>query len=232
MTTIDDIREQRLLQKQAEVIGTMVRSITLFEGKKGRGKTLAAVAVGHSMGKIFDIPTVVVGTRMDLKREYYGRYTFVDEKEFINQLDSISKVSKNTPDEIVGDLIERTLKQMGVVIREAVLIFDESYKLFDSRSPSDKLVKVFGYFVAQSRHYRSTIIMTSPHRDMIDKRVRRQIDWFGRCSTNRRTNVTRVRLTGGVEAQKLVIYGPNYWPMYETENLVGFRAKSLQIGGE
>tara|TARA_B100000749_G_scaffold76440_1_gene57441 strand:- start:5414 stop:6187 length:774 start_codon:yes stop_codon:yes gene_type:complete len=224
-------KQEKLLQKQAEAIGSLVRQITLFEGKKGRGKTLAAVAMAYQMREFFDIPTVVIGSSMDLTPAY-GPHVFLDEREFIDNLDKMTKISKGTADQEVGDAIETVMENMGISIHDSLLVFDEAYKFFDARTPSDKLVRVFGYFVAQSRHYKSTIFLISPNRDMMDKRVRRQIDWFGRCFTNRRTNVTTVRLTGGVESWKLRVNGPTYWPMYDTHAILGFRAKHLNINTE
>jgi SpoVK/Ycf46/Vps4 family AAA+-type ATPase len=220
-------RQYYLMQKQAGAIGQLVRQITLFEGKKGRGKTLAAVAVAYQMKEFFDMPVTIVGSSMDLVKETFGDYEFLDERDFINELDKMTKITKQTEDSEIGDAVEVLLERMGIKITNSLLVFDEAYKFFDSRSPSDKLVKVFGYFVAQSRHYKSTIILVSPNRDMIDKRVRRQIDWVGRCYTNHKNHVTTVRLTGGVESFRLKIFGPNYWDMYNTHSLLGFRAKHL-----
>ena len=80
---IAQAKQEKLLQKQADAIGSLVRQITLFEGKKGRGKTLAAVAMAYQMREFFDIPTVVIGSSMDLTPAY-GPHTFLDEREFID----------------------------------------------------------------------------------------------------------------------------------------------------
>ena len=227
--TPEQIKVLKIRYKQAEVLGNLQRSVTLLEGKKGRGKTLAGVAVAYQLKELFGIPTVVVGTSMDLVRAKYGDFTFLDEKEFINHLDKLTTVTKNTDEDTVRDAIEETLKTMGVSVTNACMVFDEAYKFFDSRTPSDKLVRVFGYFVAQSRHYKCSIILLCPFRDMIDKRVRRQIDFYGRCFTSNKTHITTVRLSGGMDSWKLKIFGPNYWDMYDTHALVGFRAKHLMI---
>ena len=221
-------KEQRLLIKQTEALGTLVRSITFFEGKKGRGKSLAALAMSYQMREFFGMPVVVIGSSMDMTDDY-GPYTYLDEREFIGNLDSITKVTKSTDQDTVDNAVETALGNMGVTVYDSLLIFDEAYKLFDARTPSDKLVRVFGYFVAQSRHYKATIFITSPNRDMIDKRVRRQIDYFGRCFTNKKTGITTVRLRGGAESWKMRIFGPNYYHMYNSWNLLGYRAKHLQI---
>ncbi|KKL56721.1 hypothetical protein LCGC14_2242610, partial [marine sediment metagenome] len=224
------IRLLKIRYKQAEHLQKMIRSVSLLEGKKGRGKTIAAVSICYNLKEFFDIPTVCIGSSMDLVKSEYGNYQFLDDKEFINELSKLTSVGKSTEDSEIGGAIEETLKTMGVTVTNACLVFDEAYKFFDARTPSDKLVRVFGYFVAQSRHYKCTILLLSPYRDMIDKRVRRQIDYYGRCFTNQKTHYTTVRMSGGMESWRFKIFGPNYWEMYDTHVLLGFRAKHLQIG--
>ena len=223
-----DIKELKVLLKQIESLGSLVRNITLLEGKKGRGKSLAAIALANKMRKFFGIPTVTIGSNMDLQ-DTFGPYVYLNEKDFINNLEGITKISKATEEGELGDAIETVMSHMGVSVTNALLIFDEAYKFFDCRTPSDKLVRVFGYFVAQSRHYKSSIMLLSPNRDMIDKRVRRQVDFFGRCFTNHKTHITTVRLRGGADSWRMRIYGPKYWDMYDTHALLGFRTKHLQF---
>lgn len=228
--TPEELQLLKIRYKQAEALEPLIRSVTLLEGKKGRGKTLAAVAIAKMLKEMYGIHTVCIGSSLDLNRQTFGDFTFLDEKEFIQDLEKITQVSKHTDDEIIGNAIDSLLKAKGIVVTNAVLIFDEAYKLFDARTPSDKLVRVFGYFIAQSRHYKCTIMLLCPFRDMIDKRVRRQMDYYGRCFTNKRTGLTTVRITGGLDSWKFKIYGPTYWDMYDTHAMVGFRAKHLQIG--
>lgn len=238
-----EARRQANVAKKKQLLVNLVNQVTLLEGKKGKGKTLAAVAIVKSVRELYDKPVVIIGSKMGLTEEF-GDYTFLDEKQFVNELDSVAKISKSTPDEAVQGAVEKALRNLGVNIYNAVLVFDEAYKLFDARTPSDKLVRVFGYFVAQSRHYGITIVLISPHRDMIDKRVRRQADWYGRCSTTCKSlpdpetgkpvcvrpqcpHRTTVRFIGGATRFKLSMYGPDYWPLYDTWSLVGFRQSHL-----
>jgi len=239
-------RQQRNLGKLKQLLSYLLNSIVFLEGKKGKGKTLAATAIIHQLRELFGKPVVVIGTKMGLNANF-GPFVFLDEKQFINELDKISTISKNSPDSEVENAVHTALQNLGVDIMNATLVFDEAYKLFDARTPSDKLVRVFGYFVAQSRHYNITIILIAPNRDMIDKRVRRQIDWFGRVSTTckslpnpetgrpmcvrpRCPHRTTVRFVGGIDKFKFTIYGPNYWDKYDTWAVVGFRSSHLKIG--
>lgn len=238
--------QQKNLAKLRQLIGYLVNQIVFLEGKKGKGKSLGAVGITKNMKELFNKPVVVIGTKMGLN-ENFGDYTYLDEKQFIAELEKVSAVSKDTTDTDLGEAVDAALKKLGVDIMNAILIFDEAYKFFDARTPSDKLVRVFGYFVAQSRHYNITMILIAPNRDMIDKRVRRQIDWFGRASTTCKSlpnpetgqlecirpgcpHTTTVRFIGGIEKFRLRFYGPTYWNMYNSTQVVGFRDSSLKIG--
>lgn len=241
--------QYKLAKNQATLRGILIRlldQIFFIEGKKGKGKTIATVAICHDLREMFGKPVIIVGTKMGLT-EKFGPFTFLSEKQFIAELDKIAKISKSTPDGEAESAIVTALKAMGVLIMNATIIFDEAYKLFESRGGgADKLVRLFGYFVAQSRHYHLTIGVIAPHRDMVDKRVRRQIDFYGRASTTCKSipdpqtgrpvcvrwkcpHTTIVRFRGGATRFKLKVWGPSYWDKFDTWALVGFREKSLQI---
>jgi len=247
-TASEEIRYLRALRMQAwnrQLLSRLLNCVSLIEGKKGKGKTLSAVAIGYNMREEFGRPVVVVASKMGLS-ESFGDYTFLDERSFINELDKVAKISKETPEDVVADAVQSALESLGVSIVNSIIIFDEAYKLFDSRTPSDKLVRVFGYFVAQSRHYNITILLLTPDRGMVDRRVRRQVDWFGRCTTTCRSipdpetnepvcirprcpHRTVLRFRGGAERFRLHFFGPNYWHMFQTYALVGFRQSHLRI---
>ncbi|KKN33908.1 hypothetical protein LCGC14_0799010 [marine sediment metagenome] len=240
------LREERNRLKLQQLLAHFWNQIVFLEGKKGKGKTLAAVAIVKQLRDLFGKHVVCIGSRLGLT-EAFGEHTFLDERRFIEELDKIRLISKDTDDAQVQTAVEGALASLGIDIMDATLVFDEAYKLFDARTPSDKLVRVFGYFMAQSRHYNITIVLVAPNRDMIDKRVRRQIDWFGRCSTTCRSvpnpetakpmcvkrgcpHRTTVRFIGGAERFKLTIYGPTYWDLFDTWTRVGFRESHLRIG--
>ncbi len=236
----EDQNEIRLRQ----LISNLLNQVILLEGKKGKGKTIAGVGIIQALRDLFGRPVVIIGSKMGLTEEF-GDFTYLDERKFIDELDKIASLSKSSSEDEVSSTVETALENLGINIMNATLVFDEAYKLFDARTPSDKLVRVFGYFVAQSRHYGITIILMSPNRDMIDKRVRRQIDWFGRCTTTCKTvpnpetaapecvrfrcpHRTRVRFIGGIDRFKLNLYGPNYWPLFDTWAKIGFRESHLK----
>ncbi len=215
---------------QLKTFHPLIYNTTMLQGSKGTGKSITAVGMSYFMRTVFGLDTVVVGTSLDLN-DKFGPNTFLDEREFVEQLASITQVGKDTTIEELKVPIDQALKEMGIKIHGSLLIFDEAYKLFDARSPNDKLVKLFGYFIAQSRHYKCTILLLAPSRDDLDKRVRRQIDYLGDCSKNERRNtiITRFRSLKSHESWTLETYIPNYQHMYDTHAFVGFRTKQMQI---
>ena len=226
----------RAQEKRMDILSRVVESCTMLEGKKGRGKTITGVALSYNLREAFNMPTICVGSRMGLIKDIYGPYEFIDEREFLDILENITAVSKFTPEKQLGLAIDEALKSMGINILGANMVFDESYKLFDSRTPSDKLVRIFGYLIAQMRHYHLTVLLLTPHRDMVDKRVRRQVDNMGRCFFNKRREKCTVWLRGGGSTWKMSVnnidqFGmrPNYYDMYDSWTLLGFRKKHLDI---
>lgn len=233
------IKQRKNDIKVRRMLSMLLNQIVLLEGKKGRGKSLATVAVAKQIRDYFGKPVVIVGTKVGLTPAF-GEFSFLSEKDFVQELDKLSDITNDSKEGEVETAIGRALKTLGVNIMNSTIVFDEAVKLFDSRSPSDKLVKLFGYFVAQSRHYNITIVITIPNRDMLDKRIRRQIDWFGRCSTTCRTlegkcvrpgcpHITTVRFVGGIDNFKFRVRSETYWPLYNSWAIVGFRPSATNI---
>jgi hypothetical protein len=99
----------------------------------------------------------------------------------------------------------------------------------------DKLVQLTGFFVAQQRHYHVTTIFTSPVREMIDKRVRVQLDWQGRVYHNKYTHIARCRLVSGIDVVTYEVDGASdaehvpFYDMYDSWGMLGFRRTQLAI---
>ena len=200
---------------------------------KGRGKTLSAVAIAYQLRERFNRHVITVGSKMGLKPEF-GDFTDLTETEF---KDALGKIQDVIDEKAGAEEVVKALLRKGVDLMYATIAFDEAYKLFDCRTPSDKLARLFGYFMAQQRHYHCTTLLLTPNRDMVDKRVRQQLDWQGRCFHNKWTHRCTVRLVGGLETMTFTLSGTDdtyhlpYYSLYDTHTLVGFRRKHLAIEG-
>jgi hypothetical protein len=158
----------------------------------------------------------------------------MSESQFRDELNNLS-VAANEEDN--AENVAKAFEKYGISILYATLVFDEAYKLFNSRSPMDKLVQLFGFFIAQSRHYHVTIIILTPDASMIDgKRVRPQMDWKGRVYHNKYTNKARLRLVAGIDTITLEVDGMNdpspdnpFYFMYDSWALLGYRSNQLKI---
>jgi len=218
--------------KEEDALARLVETSILLEGKKGRGKSLSAVAITYQLRERFNRHVITVGTKMGLSPEF-GDSEVLSETQF---KDVLGKIQDVVDEGVVAEGVVNALKANGVDLMYSTLVFDEAYKLFDCRTPSDKLARVFGYFMAQQRHYHCTTLLLTPNREMVDKRVRQQLDWQGRCFHNKWSHKCTVRLVGGLETVTFTFNGIDdtyhtpYYDMYETHVLTGFRRKSLDIG--
>jgi len=216
--------------KEEDALARLVETSVLLEGKKARGKTLSAVAICYQLRERFNRHVITIGSKMGLKPEF-GAFENLTESQF---KDALGKIQDVVDEEAGAEEVVKALRSKGVDLMYSTLVFDESYKLFDCRTPSDKLTRVFGYFMAQQRHYHCTTLLLTPNRDMIDKRVRQQLDWQGRCFHNKWTHKCTVRLVGGLETMTFTLSGIDdtyhvpYYDLYETHVLVGFRRKHLE----
>ena len=222
-------------EKREEELTRLVEQAILIEGKKGRGKTLSAVGIAWWIRELFGRPVITVGSKMGLRPEF-GPHKVMSEMDFRNELNQLSVVAN---EESNAENVARAFEKYGISILYATIVFDEAYKLFNSRTPMDKLVQLFGFFIAQSRHYHVTILLLTPDRSMIDgKRVRPQMDWNGRVYHNKYTNKARLRLVAGIETMILEVDGlrdpssdNNFYGMYDSWSLLGMRPSQLAIKG-
>jgi len=66
-------------------------------------------------------------------------------------------------------------------LRDCVISLDEAYSLFDSRASATRLNKLFSYLVLASGRRGLDIYLTTQRVDILDKRVRRTIDFRLGC---------------------------------------------------
>lgn len=218
-------------EQEEDAIRRLVEQSILLEGKKGRGKTLSAVVICYLMRELFGRHILVVGSKMGLAPEF-GPFQEITEGQF---KDALGKVQDVVEENLAAEEVWKALKDKGADLMYATIVFDEAYKLFDNRNPMDKLTKIFGYFMAQQRHYHCTTLLLTPNRGMVDKRVIQQVDWFGRCFHNKWTHQGVVRLVSGLETLPLTYNAIDdsahipYYEMYNSWQMVGFRRTSLNI---
>jgi hypothetical protein len=220
-------------EEREAMLARLVEQAILIEGKKGRGKSLAAMAIAWWLRELFGRPVITVGSKMGL-RTSFGPHKVMSELAFRDELNRLSIVSNEQDN---AEQVALAFEKYGISILYSTIIFDEAYKLFNARNPMDKLIQLFGFFVAQSRHYHVTILLLTPDRSMIDgKRVRPQMDWNGRVYHNKYTNKARLRLVAGIETMTLTVDGKNdpspnnsFYNMYDSWALLGMLPSQLAI---
>ena len=151
-----------------------VEGITLIEGIKGTGKTASGVCIARGLRDFWGYPTVSTFKLNDA----YGQHQSMSIDDFVDALKALSQ-SVNQKD-IEGesrDILARAMQKTGFVNLDRVcIVLDEAYQYMDKRRSFDKIVQLFGYFIAQSRHFQSPIIIICPDGGDLDKRIIRQLD--------------------------------------------------------
>jgi hypothetical protein len=222
-----DIEEEERESALVKLLETAI----LVEAKKGRGKTLTALALAWELRERFGRGVVCVGSKMSLN-EKFGPFQHMSEGDFRNEMEKIAVAAS---EEDSAERVANMFDKYGISILYKTVVFDEAYKLFNARTPMDKLVQLTGFFVAQQRHYHVTTIFTSPVREMIDKRVRVQLDWQGRVYHNKYTHIARCRLVSGIDVVTYEVDGASdaehvpFYDMYDSWGMLGFRRTQLAI---
>jgi len=224
----DVMTEEQL--KEAFFFLDFLNTLIVIEAKKGQGKTLLAVALATKFKDLFNKKVL-----LDFQPfEAFGDFMYLDEKKFMSELNKVTDIVRDTDEDEVGLGVKWSLKKMGLDIEGSVMVLDEAYRYFDCRTPSDKLVRVFGYFVAQMRHYHITLILLCPSKRYLDRRVRDQIDYLGKVAFNKRSLQAHARflsyITGDIKP--LRVYGPNYFNMYDSWSPIAIRKKVLDLRGQ
>ena len=220
-------------EEKENALARMLETAILIEGKKRRGKTLSAVGITWELRERFGRQIIAVGSKMGLN-EKFGPFSYMPEGDFRNEMEKLSIAAR---EEENAERVASMFEKYGVSILYKTVVFDEAYKLFNARTPMDKLTQLTGFFVAQQSHYHVTTIFTSPTREMLDKRIRLQLDWQGRVYHNKYTHTARLRLVSGIDVIIYDVDGASdtehtpFYSMYDSWAILGFRQKSLQIKG-
>jgi len=220
---------QRLEEQDA--IKRLLETSIALEGKKGRGKSLSATVIAYLLRELCGRHVITIGTKLGLTPAF-GDFVEITEKEFKNVLDRVqdSVDESNAAKEVV-----EVFKSEGIDLMYATLVFDEAYKLFTPLRVMEKLNMLFSQFMAQQRHYHCTTLLCAPSREDINRRVRQQVDWFGRCFHNKWTHQCVVRLVSGLETIPLSFNAiddsehPPYYEMYDSWVMTGYRRQHLEM---
>lgn len=225
--SFDNLEEER----REDSLSLLVEKATMIEGKKRRGKTLAAVGISYELRERFGRPVVCVGSDMGLN-ESFGPYKFMNENAFREEMERISIAATQEEN---AEQVMKAFDKYGISTMYATVIFDEARKMLNNRRAMDKVVQLTGDYLMQSAHYHTTTLICAPSENEIDKRILRQLDWKGRVYHNRYTNTARLRLVSGIDVITYDIDGADnsshipFYDMYNSWRLLGFRKASLRI---
>jgi hypothetical protein len=130
----------------------LLKGIISLEGVMGSGKSTAAVALAYEKSNGGERKII---SNMHLNTQFLP-YTHFSLEWFLENL-------------------------INHELEDCVLVLDEMYQIFDSRSAGTKLNKLLTYFVVQTRKRGVDLMICTHHLDHVDKRGRRAVDIRGSC---------------------------------------------------
>jgi len=224
------IKEMRSQGATYAVLSRLLDRITCFEGRHDKGKTLSVVAISRKMRDIFHRHVVVVESSMGLKPAY-GKFSFLSVRQMVKELEKISKAAENGANEMTPEELDLALKEQGISLYNALVIFDEANKLFEVGTWNNPLVLLVSYMIQQMAHYHMTVLIATPRRMDITPRVREQVDYWARPTYHEFDQTCEVSFykLSEVRQMKLTINARKYFDLYDRWALIGFRGKSLRI---
>ena len=191
IATLPNTRDtEQLTPREVEEMnffGYFTEGVVILRGGAGSGKSMTAARVAYCLKKYYGKPVV-----SDFHfKPAFGAYRFMDSGEFINELQSVSKIAKDKG--IFNQAADDAREKLGIKFDNAVIVWDEAYKYLDCRRPGDLLTLTYGYYLQQWRHYHSTVILCTPRFDMIDaKRGLNQVTIELTCSSNFKVTPTKI----------------------------------------
>lgn len=216
-------------RKTIRLLYALRGEITFMSAKRGRGKTTSMVAIAYWLRELFGHPTVLVGTDMGIKPSF-GPYRYLSTNEFKEQLLLLHEFSEDPMvSYLEGGDLEAALHDKGIVLYKAAILWDEAYKLTSARKPMDPMVQAIDTFVSQSRHYKSTLILSSRALREVDWRIREQVDWKAVPTFNKRKGTIRIVFDRDSDLSRfdLTINGEHYWQMFDSWNILGYAGHKL-----
>lgn len=228
-------REREAWEQSQQILGNFTEGITVMHGRKGTGKTTAAVGLLWNLRETFGMPVVC---DFPLKEEF-GVYTKIDINSFVTQIRLLGELTKGQSQEMSKVALSKymengmedfeTGEKKMLAIEGAAMLLDEAYTYMDSRSAQDKVVRLFGHWISQIRHFRTALIIVAPHMDMLDKRVNRQVDRTGTSFTDKESGSTFTRFhdLNTDEFFNIEWDSPKYWNMFDSWVKTPFRSTLL-----
>ena len=217
------------LTEEQKFLLPFIEGITVLEGRKGSGKSTASVALLYLLKEHFNMPIVC---DFPLKEDTFGPYTHMDINAFVKDLQTVSAATKGDSPDVAERAMDSLMKGKHSILDGSAILLDEAYKYLDCRTPADKVVRLFGYWISQIRHFRASLIIVIPDISMMDKRIHRQIDRIGRVYTDHDTGEV-VALFNDImagERKRLIFDATKYWPMFDSWVLTPFRMQHMNIG--
>jgi len=171
--------------------------IILFEGALGSGKSLASTAFAIR-DHIATKRRIISSTHIYNLGDYYE---YLDYTRFLRWM--------NEDEEL----------------QNAIVVLDEAYLFVDSRLSQSALSRLLSYFFLQTRKRHVDLYVCSQQYELVDVRLRRNVDVRAICNFDKETGWCRVKLINLRNGKRKVIriYGPEIFPYFDTDEIPKLR---------
>lgn len=203
----------------------------LIEGNLGGGKSLFGYTISWWVKTLFGVKITVD----QMPRPAFGDYTYFEvPDDLLKERELIDKIAARG-DTWDGPEVSR------LKLYHRFAFFDEFYKIGSNRRGMTNLMLEFGDVLKQARHMDTFILCAMPHKNEVDvKNVDQYITLDIRAAwsmikpdTANYIVYNRMNMVESVFS----IFGPNYYPLYNTKNPIRSRRnidpkayKRLQLG--
>lgn len=202
--------------------------LIIIEGKKGSGKSQMAIALAYKLRRMFNLP--VLADQILFPK--FGPYKYFSEADLVDSLTQITSIVKQMNDDQAAGAVQWAMRKHGIMVMNAVILLDEAYKYFERQTSSNKLVRLFGYFIAEMRHYHCTVIICVPSRRYITTRVQDQVDILAKVAFDKEQEKVFAMLLDyqSGDFHSIDVDSRKYRDMYDSWGAVGLRKNILNVG--
>jgi len=240
-------------RKEAELLYTIARGVTLITGPPGSGKDLFGVSL-CALNKYYFNRRILLDF---LPKKAFGEYTLFNAQVMMQEINKMAKSAgvegyEESQDEKEKDEITTSLGQKwatgegSTLLQDSILYLSELKRYCYNRNPHNRFNKFIGSICTIWRHLDLLILGTHVKRHEIDQySFLSYVTHWAKCSWSlTRPNTTDVRINRGafigvndvyqVEGRPVVLHvdgakprafldGKCFFDLYETKNLVNLK---------
>lgn len=216
---IDNMACKKAYMRYLIVSLKMTVGLMVITGKRGAGKTLFAWMLSYYRKELFNLPC----TCDHPPKRAFGDFTLFEYDTIFGEEGELNKITKMAQSGTEWE------DDSDSILHRRTIWLDEAYRYCPRRRPMASMNIAVGDFIKQIRHLQSLMIMASISLDDLDvNHVENEIDVevHARKSLYKHdTFYYEIYNRNELIEHTLEVYGPNYYPLYNTNNPIAKRMK-------